>query len=146
MKKFISILLALILALCPIAALGAGAPSPSVGPTMLFKSEPKVTFMIPAPDESWITLAMDQYLSEDYKWTLMDVIILKTEEAYPEFLCKFSIDPTEKQEVGIVLTDLEYKFVYAEMGEKMENNWIKFNFSDVEPDTYVMFVYISKVD
>lgn len=144
MKKIISIFLAFVLAFCPIAAFGAG--SPTVGPSMVFKSDPKVTFMLPAADASWLALKLDQYLSEDSEWILMDVIILKTEEPYPDFLCRFSIDPKEDQDVGIVMTTLDYEYKYAAIGEKMENNWIKFDFSDVEPDTYVMFVYISKVD
>ena len=144
MKRILTLFLALLLAFCPVMALSA--ESPTVGPSMIFKSQPKVSYMLPAPDENWLDLKLDQYLSEDYGWVLMDVVILKTTEPYPEFLCRFSIDPREDQEVGIVLTNLEYEKIYAAMGEKMENNWIKFDFSDVDPDTYIMFVYISKVE
>ena len=144
MKKIISILLALILALCPMIVLAAG--SPTFGPAMVFKSQPKVSFMLPAADESWFNLKLDQYLSEDYQWNLMDVVILKTTKAYPEFLCQFAADPRNGQEIGIVLTDLEYKMQFAAIGEKTDDNWVQFDFSTVEPDTYIMFVYISKVD
>ena len=141
MKKIISLLLAFILALCPIAAMSTtNVPSPTLD-KVLFRSQPRITYMIPAVDDFWFSLDLQKFLKPEFDWQMNDVIIIKTIDNYSEFICQFAAQYKQDQHVAIVLTNLSYQVKHALNGEILENGSVKFNFEKVNPNTYIMFVF-----
>lgn len=149
MKKIFTIIMALLLALTPIFALGAGAPSPSIASKIY--SKPAISFSLIDYDDSFEALLEDlkanfdlDELCAEYitgKWSLDEALYIEVDQQYEEVIWSFIPQyDFEKQAVAIVFIGDQTAAQIFKWGTVLEDGSVLVDFSDIEPDLYYMFV------
>jgi len=153
MKKIFAIIMALLLALTPVFALGAGTPSPSL--VSKIWSKPAISFSLINYDDSFAALLadlkVDMNLNElcaeyiDGEWSLDEALYIEVDQQYKEVIWSFMPQyDFEKQAVAIVFVGDQTAAQVFKWGTVLEDGTVLIDFSDIEPDLYYMFVISGK--
>lgn len=138
MKKFVAFLLALIMALVPI--IGLAASSKTVKDLSWTKPRIQISYM--DPTEDIIALSFADVLPVNYEWFLDDLYIISFKNPIENIDWTLTAPYEEKDQVIAILTKEDYKPLYVLDGViDSETGGVAFNFKDVKPDSYIMFVY-----
>lgn len=150
MKKILAIILALLMALVPMSTLAA--KSPTVG--CMIRSQPAITYHLVNYDDSFAALLSDLKVDMDLdalcaeyidgEWSLDEALYIEVAEKYEIVKWRLMPEYNKDQAVAMLLVGDQTGAHIFQWGTVCEDGDVEFDFSEVEPDIYYMFVISGK--
>ena len=145
MRKFLSVVIAILMALMPFTALAAN-PSPSL--ETMIKSQPAIAYHLVNYDDSWQALFNDLKIDPDFsayfetgEYSLDEALIIEVDKQYELVTWHFMLEYKPEHQVIMVLKGDQSNDPIIQAGLVNENGSVTFDYSEVEPDLYYMFIF-----